>query len=177
MNIPPFFEDPGVELPADRVLRRGAERLRRAVSTLPARYAPFYERLSSLWSIPEAQVMSELSRAADPATWSRSPLPGLRLFDVRLPHDRVAHARLLRFSVGARFPRHLHRGREQLLVLEGGYADEHGLEVHAGDEQVMDAGSEHELHIIGSEPCVTAISEHGIAFTSPWLRWLNSWVR
>ncbi len=172
-----FPLDSGLELPADRALRRGAERLQRAVSELPLRYAPFYGRLSSLWAIPEPQVLSELTRALEPGAWSRSLLPGLRSFEVRVPKHAEARGHLLRFSPHARFPRHRHRGDERVLVLEGGYADSDGLEVHAGDEQVLLAGSEHELRIIGDAPCVTAVSERGIAFTSPWLAWLNVLLR
>jgi len=174
----PSPADSSLELPADRALRRVAERLQRAVSELPLRYAPFYGRLSNLWQVSEEQVKSELTRARDAAGWSPTVLPGLRVFDIRAGGLSSAHhARLLKFSPDARFPRHRHHGREQVLVLEGGYADADGHEVHAGDEQMMDAGSEHELHIIGGGPCVVAISEQGIAFTSPWLRWLNPLLR
>jgi len=41
----------------------------------------------------------------------------------------------------------------------------------------MDPGSTHELRIIGELPCVAAICERGIDFTSHWLRWVNWLMR
>jgi putative transcriptional regulator len=162
-----------LELPTDRGLRLGAERLQQAISELPLRYAPFYARLSSLWQLSLDDVRAELLRARDPGAWSHGLLPGLRIFNVGGSQAKSPRARLLRFAPGARFPRHRHRESERVLVLEGGYADDSGAELHAGGEQTMAAGSEHELYILGSEPCVVAVSERGIAFTSWWLRWLN----
>jgi len=174
-----FPEFSGAELPQDRARRRGAERLRAAVAELPLRYAPFFDRLAGLWELPEAQVRSELERAKDPSQWQSQMLPGVRVFDVARARDSDPdlQARLMRFEPGARFPRHRHRGAEQLLVLEGAYADGSGLTVHAGQQQSMIEGSEHELRIIGSVPCVAAVSEHGIAFTGPLLRWVNALLR
>jgi hypothetical protein len=37
----------------------------------------------------------------------------------------------------------------------------------------MCEGSEHELSIISSGPCVAAVVEHGIDFSGPWLRWAS----
>jgi putative transcriptional regulator len=164
----------GAELPQDQALRRAGERLFGAVAELPLRYAPFFGRLSALWQAPEEQVLRELTRAKDPKAWSRTLLPGLLTFDVALAgRPESEQARLLHFAPGARFPKHRHRGPESVLVLEGRYADGNGLEVRAGDMQSMPAGSEHELRILGTSPCVAAISEHGVEFTGPLLRWAN----
>lgn len=162
------------ELPQDRALRLGSERLRAAVADLPLRYAPFFGRLAGLWAMSEPHVRRELTRARDAGAWTLTPLPGLRLFEVDAgtPGTR---ARLLRFEPGSRFPRHRHRGRERLLVLEGAFADERGVETHAGDECAMPEGSEHELLILGPTRCVTAVSERGIEFTGPLLR-LTNWL-
>jgi putative transcriptional regulator len=171
---PAFLEG---ELPGDRALRRGAARLSRAVAELPLRYAPFFARLAGLWEMPEEHVLNELRRAKDPKAWRSTVLGGLTLFNVQRTSRSDARARLLRFDPGARFPKHAHRGSETILVLEGAYADATGLEVHAGDTQTMAEGSEHELVILGSEPCVTAIAERGIDFASPWLRWASRLTR
>jgi anti-sigma factor ChrR (cupin superfamily) len=156
----------------------GAERLHDAVRELPLRYAPFFGRLAELWEAPEQVVQSELSRAKDPKAWSFGLLPGLRTFDVAVGAERsAARARLLRFDPGAHFPKHRHRDTERVLVLEGAYIDGSGLAVHAGDEQTLSQGSEHELHILPGSPCVAAVSEHGIDFTGRWLRWVNLLLR
>jgi putative transcriptional regulator len=173
----PFPANSAAELPADRALRLGAERLQQAISELPLRYAPFFGRLSRLWEISEDRVRSELGRARDAGSWTPTFLPGLRIFDIDAGERGAGlHARLLKFTPGARFPKHEHLGPERVLVLEGAYTDGE-VEVHAGEEQTMEAGGEHELRIIGPSPCVTAVREQGIAFTSRWLRWANLLAR
>jgi putative transcriptional regulator len=165
------------ELPQDRALRLGGARLLGAVAELPLRYAPFVGRLAGLWEMPEQQVLSELARAKDPKAWSYTLLRGLKIFNVARSASSPVRARLMRLQPGVHFPKHAHRGSESVLVLEGAYADATGVEVHAGETQTMPEGSEHELHILGSEPCVAAVAEHGIEFTSPWLRWANKLLR
>ena len=156
--------------PGDSQLR-GAERLARAVSELPLRYAPFFGRLGELWQIPEEQVLSELTRARDPQTWALTWLRGVKTFDVRASAE--ARSRLLCFAAGVRFPKHRHRAPERVLVLEGSYVDSTGCEVSAGEEQLMPAGSEHQLQVLGERDCIAAVSESGIEFTGPWLRWVT----
>ncbi len=158
------------ELPQDRALRLGAERLQAAVAMLPERYAPFFARLGDLWQLPIDTVVAQLARAAEPRHWRRTLLSGLERFDVepsKPQPDRRAH--LLRFQPGALFPLHRHRGTERVLVLEGSYADDTRQQVRAGDTQTMAPGSEHRLHILGDVPCVAAVSEHGLSFVAPWL--------
>jgi quercetin dioxygenase-like cupin family protein len=170
-KLPAFF---GGELPQDRALRRLGERLLGSVAELPLRYAPFFGRLSTLWQAPEDLVRRELTRARDAKRWSSSLLPGLKTFEVELGGGTErGRARLLHFAPGLRFPKHRHRGSESVLVLEGSYADASGLEVHPGELQTMPADSEHELFILGSSPCVAAVSEHGLEFTGPLLRWAS----
>ena len=155
----------GAELPQDRVLERTGRRLLEAVSELPLRYAPFFGRLAQLWQASEAEVVSELLRAKAPQSWRASLLPGLKTFDVQLATEHArSHARLLRFEPGAHFPKHRHHGTEHVLVLEGSYADQDGVERHAGDEQSMTANTEHELRILGNVPCVAAIVDGGVRF-------------
>jgi anti-sigma factor ChrR (cupin superfamily) len=157
-----FFGD---ELPQDRALRLGGERLLDAVSELPLRYAPFFGRLAELWQAPEPLVLRELTRAKDPKSWELSLLRGLKTFEVVLDHPAPgAHAHLLHFAPGLRFPKHRHRGPESVMVLEGAYRDASGIEVRAGETQNMPARSEHELYIVGKTPCVAAVLEHGVKF-------------
>lgn len=161
-KLPEFL---GTALPQDRALERGGRRLLEAVAELPLRYAPFFGRLSRLWQTSEAQVLSELTRAKDPRGWRSSLLPGLKTFDVQLEAERTdSHARLLHFAPGAHFPKHRHHGAEHVLVLEGSYADQDGIERRAGDQQSMPAHSQHELRILGNVPCVAAILDGGVKF-------------
>ena len=135
------------ELPQDRALRLGAGRLQSAVAELPLRYAPFFARLARLWQVPEPRVLSELTRAKAPHGWRLTLLPGLKTFEVDVGKPCSGRrARLMRLAPGVHFPKHSHRG------------------------------SEHELYIIGEKPCVAAISEQGIDFTGPVLRWANPFL-
>lgn len=164
----------GDGLPQDQALRRAGERLLGAVAELPLRYAPFFAQLSALWQVPEELVVSELTRAKRAKSWQSTLLPGLKTFELVLEgRPDGERARLLHFAPGLRFPKHRHRGPESVLVLEGSYADASGLEVRAGDMQSMPADSEHELCILGTLPCVAAVSEHGVEFTGPLLRWAS----
>jgi hypothetical protein len=156
-------------LPAAAGQRHGAERLARAVSELPLRYAPFFGRLGRLWQLSEEDVRRELTRARDPRTWALTWLRGVKTFEVR--SSSKARARLLCFGAGVQFPKHRHRAPESVLVLEGSYVDSTGRSVRAGDEQLMAGGSEHQLQISRDRDCIAAVSEGGIDFTGPWLRW------
>jgi anti-sigma factor ChrR (cupin superfamily) len=62
-----------------------------------------------------------------------------------------ASAALIKYSPGARAPRHLHRGREHIIVLSGSQRDARGT-YHAGDVIVNEAGTIHE--VMSDEGCV-----------------------
>jgi anti-sigma factor ChrR (cupin superfamily) len=163
---------------APQTQNAGYERLMRAVTDSPLRYAPFYARLAELWSMPERTLEAELTRAAHAHPWRRTLLPGVRTFELRGGAIGAGgRSRLIRFGAGIRFPKHRHRGEEHVLVLEGSYTDEAGHEVRAGDEQRMPAGSEHELRVGPSRDCVAAVRDHGIELTGGWLRWLSKLSR
>jgi anti-sigma factor ChrR (cupin superfamily) len=145
------------------------------VGELPLRYAPFFAQLAALWHAPESAVVRELGSARAPKRWSRTLVRGLTVFEPALGLRGGGRARLLRFMPGTRFPRHRHLGAEEALVLEGAYRDAAGHEQHPGQLQRMAAGSAHELHILGSVPCVTAVAEDGIAIELGSL--LRGWLR
>jgi anti-sigma factor ChrR (cupin superfamily) len=83
----------------------------------------------------------------------------------------------LSFEPGVRFPKHRHRGEEQLLVLEGAFEDAFGIITCAGDDCRMAPGSEHELRILPPGRCIAAVAERGIEFTGPLLRFANWLLR
>jgi anti-sigma factor ChrR (cupin superfamily) len=142
-------------LPAGTAPPTGREQLLAAVQALPLRYAPFFERLAGLWSLPVEDVEGALSSASDPRKW-RGALPGLRYFDVAEP-TAAGRARMLRLAPGFRFPEHRHAGEESVLVLEGSYTDSSGDRVRAGDLRHLAAGSTHGLVVGADAPCVAAI--------------------
>ena len=148
-------------------------RLLAEVEELPLRYAPFFDRLSALWDLPEADVRATLEKARDPRALRRA-LPGARRLLIQGgPRVAAGSAQLMRFSPGLRFPAHRHRGPEQVFVLEGSYTDSDGKRFGPGDEQVMQPGSEHALAVSKDGPCVAAIVSHGLEFTGFPLRVLQ----
>lgn len=59
--------------------------------------------------------------------WVASPSPGVERMMLDRIGDEVARATsLVRYAPNSRFDRHLHGGGEEILVLEGVFADEHG---------------------------------------------------
>jgi putative transcriptional regulator len=161
-------------LSAAPVALRSRERLLASVRELPRRYAPFFQRLGTLWDLSEERVSEVLTLAKDPAHWQWTALPGVRQIEVQGgPRTESARVRLLRFSAGLRFPRHRHIGLEHVLVLEGSYTDSDGHLIGPGDLQVMEPGSEHGLHVHAGEPCIAGLVQFGMEFTGPVLRWVS----
>jgi len=157
-----------------QVTAPGRERLLGAVRPLPLRYAPFYDRLATLWDLPVAAVEATLVRANEPSHWRKPGLPGLKLIDVE-PGAALRGARvaLVRFARGMRFPAHSHPGPEALLVLEGSYCDNDGRHVGPGDLHEMAPGTQHSFRVGRSEPCIAASVQFGLEFTGIWMRLLT----
>jgi quercetin dioxygenase-like cupin family protein len=149
------------------------DRLMLEVSLPPLRYAPFFDRLSELWDLPESEVRALLERSRDKGAWSRAPLPGLEL--IRLeggPRIQGTEAYLARFAPGLTFPMHSHHGHEDVLILEGSYTDDRGTLYRAGDVHPMQAGAAHSFTITRDEACVAAAVHRGIRFRSLGMRLL-----
>lgn len=147
------------------------ERLMLAVAEPPERYAPFLERLTALWDLPEGEVRTLLARLRDKQSFRRAPLAGLELMRVEGgPRIRGTEAYLARFAPGMTFPTHSHHGHEDVLILEGSYTDNHGVLFRSGDVHSMAAGGEHSFTIAPDEPCVAAAVHRGIRFRSLGMR-------
>lgn len=152
----------------------GLAQLLDRVSDLPLRYAPFYDRLCTLWDVPEAAVVDILTRSRDPKAWRGVALPGLKVIDVTGgPKTAGADCKLVNFSAGLRFPMHRHPGHEAIFVLEGSYTDTDGRVVGAGDLHEMLPGTEHAFTISKNEPCIAASLQAGLEFTGPFMRILT----
>ena len=70
---------------------------------------------------------------------------------------------MIQMQPGCSYPRHRHRGAEELLILRGGFRDESG-EYRAGQFCRFEDGSvHHPVALPGDEPCVFfAIAQEGI---------------
>ena len=141
------------------------DRLLARTSSMPDRYAPFFDQLSELFDLSETDLRRELERAGESERWRATGLPGVRLFEVAAgPQARSGETVLVRFAAGMSFPRHRHRGREATLILSGGYADEAGREFHPGDIDKRDRGGSHSFRTFESEPCIAAAAHSGFDF-------------
>lgn len=147
------------------------EALMLEVAEPPLRYAPFFDRLSKLWDLPESDVLGLLERSKQKSAWDRAPLPGLELIKIQGgPRIRGTEAYLARFAPGMSFPMHGHHGHEDVLILEGSYTDHEGKVFRSGDVHTMEAGGEHAFTIGRDEPCVAAAVHRGIRFRSLGMR-------
>ena len=80
----------------------------------------------------------------DTVDWIPSPSKGVERRMLERAGEEVAHATsLVRYRPGSWFPRHVHRGGEEILVLEGVLSDEHG-DYPAGSYLRNPPGSAHE---------------------------------
>jgi putative transcriptional regulator len=148
-------------------------RLLAAVESLPLRYAQFYDRLSELFDLPEAELVTLLERE----DWKRTPLPGIREREVTGgPRRKGSELRLVRFAPGAYFPSHTHGGRELVLILEGGYRDESGVDYLPGDLHEMSEGTKHSFRVHDDGPCVAASVLGGHSDYEAWPLKVLDWL-
>jgi anti-sigma factor ChrR (cupin superfamily) len=69
---------------------------------------------------------------------------------------------LIAMAPGCGYPRHRHRGGEEVLVLQGGYADERGEHLAGANVRYQD-GSAHAPKALPGETCVLlAVAHEGI---------------
>lgn len=137
-------------------------RLLEETSRAPERYAPFTRKLSELYDLPRDVIRELLRKSADPRSWKRSGLPGIKKLPVQAgPGRQGAQSYLVRFQAGVRFPEHQHDGLETVLILAGSYTESSGKEYSTGDIHVMEPGTTHAFTIAKDEDCVAATLLHG----------------
>ncbi|MFI2811371.1 cupin domain-containing protein [Microbulbifer sp. JSM ZJ756] len=91
--------------------------------------------------------------------WAPSPAAGVERMMLDRVGDEVARATsLVRYAPDSEFPAHEHSGGEEILVLEGEFADEHGT-YPAGTYIRNPIGSSHSPRI-GSDGCLIFVKLH-----------------
>lgn len=79
---------------------------------------------------------------ADQGAWEDTGVPGVRVKRLSVDHENDRFTALVRMDPGSAYPRHIHRGAEECLVLEGElFVGEEAM--HAGDYQRAAEGSQH----------------------------------
>jgi quercetin dioxygenase-like cupin family protein len=133
------------------------ERLLAVVRRMPVRYAPFYDRLASLFDLETSALVAQLERSQDASAWEALG-PGSSAFHLRGgPRVAGADVGLVRVEAGRVFPEHRHLGHERVLVLEGGYRDSAGHVVSAGDFHEMERDTRHSYKVLAGGPLVVAL--------------------
>ena len=96
--------------------------------------------------------------------WRDTKYPGVRIHFYASDRATGRVVALIAMEPGHGYPRHRHRGAEEVLVVQGGYRDELG-EYRTGQYVRYEDGTAHSpVAIAGGETCVLfAISHEGIA--------------
>jgi len=103
-------------------------------------------------------LCSYINGGLDRLRWA-SVKPGLRIADLRLGRHPV-RTRLLRAQPGTSIPRHTHAGTEAMLVLAGGFTDEH-CHCRRGDVRFADETVTHRQVIDPDEECLCLLVTDG----------------
>lgn len=137
----------------------------------PPRLAAMIDKLADLFDVSVARARALLLRLDDATAWAPGPVPESWIMLVDGGGGaKVAGAfcGFVKMGPGVRWPAHKHLGTEYMLVLEGGFAQDDGVEVHPGQVHVMREGSEHAFTIFPDETCVAAaVVFGGVEFSDP----------
>jgi hypothetical protein len=138
-------------------------RARLLADARPRPMAAFAGELAALFDVTQAHARAIIDRLDDPAAWQPGPMAGSWLMLCRDAGPKVAGAfcGFVKMNPRLQWPRHTHLGTELMLVLQGGFRQHDGVEVHAGQTHVMTDGSSHAFTIFDDEPCVSAAVIHG----------------
>lgn len=121
----------------------------------------FTQQLAQLFDLPTPEVTRVLEQMSGAEGWTAGPSPGVEIFPVNAgPKLGDALTAFLRLAPGAEFPMHEHVGREEVLVLQGGYQCSTGVEFWRGELDVREEGTSHSFVALKRLPCVAAAVLH-----------------
>jgi len=134
----------------------------RIVGSLAGRFAGRVEQLATFFDLT-AEAAGELLDSLDStAAWEDGPMPGLRILTLPAgPRRAGAYTGLARMAPGFHFPAHRHIGREEMLVLAGGFRQHDGHRVETGEVLHRPAGSAHDFVVFDDEECIAAVVQYG----------------
>lgn len=130
-------------------------------------FAPFLDRLASMVDVAVDQAQAMLLKLADPTAWEFAPRlgPGIALIHLAGgPRVAAADVGFVRVPAGQLFPEHKHLGVECVLILQGGLDDSSGETLTAGDEIILQPGSQHHFTACAGEPLIYAVTVFGVTF-------------
>lgn len=109
-------------------------------------FSAFVARIASALAISAEAARAMLDRIDLGSAWSVGPSESSRLYHIE-PGPSMAGVVVgfVKVAPGTVFPRHTHHGEELVVVLQGGFRDEDGTIVRAGQEARKAAGTNHEF--------------------------------
>ena len=162
------FADLALALPAEAP--PPALRARVLADARPPRLVAMLDKLASLFDITRARARALLDQLDDPAAWMDGPVPDswVLMADGCGPKVAGAFCGFVKMGPRVKWPAHKHLGREYMLVLDGGFTQHDGVEVHPGQLHVMEEGSAHGFTIFPDETCIAAaVVFGGVSFEDP----------
>lgn len=147
--------------PAGHEVGRARARLLE-ITAGPQRYAPFIDRVARFFCLDAEVAERLLSKIQEPTAWRAGFVPSSSMVPVRPGPGFVGAAMFVRFDPGTHCPMHRHvGGDERVLVLEGGFVEADGTELHPGDEVVKTSGSAHAFRVFDDDRCIAAYALEG----------------
>ena len=141
--LPPVPVAPSTWKSLERALRR------------PRPFAGFVVRVARALDVAEHVARKLLDNIDTASSWVAGPSPTSSLYHIEPGPAILAAggiAGFVRVEPGTTFPRHKHLGLEHVLVLAGGFRDEDGSDVFAGDDSYKPEGSAHAFVAHAGEP-------------------------
>lgn len=128
----------------------------------PPRLHAMLDKLAALFDVSRAKARALLDKLDDPREWQPGPVEqSWIIFAEAGPRAAGAFVGFVKMGKSVRWPMHRHVGVEEMLVLDGGFRQDDGVEVHPGDLHVMPDGSRHRFDIFDDEDCVSAVVIRG----------------
>jgi quercetin dioxygenase-like cupin family protein len=138
--------------PAASVRAQWLERLRG-----PERFTLFGAEVARVFGVSPQDALAALRLTHDSSAWVAGQLPDSRWLTT--PALREQNAVISQLPAATRLPKHRHSLREITFVLDG-LLIENGAAVHrAGSLIDMPPGSEHELQVSSTEPCLVVFAK------------------
>ncbi|HWE30473.1 MAG TPA: cupin domain-containing protein [Polyangia bacterium] len=116
------------------------------------------DKIATIFDVSRDKALALLAKLEDPDAWQGGPVESswLLFVDEAGPLLEGAFCSFVKLDPDVQWPEHRHLGREQMLVLEGGFRETDGHEVHPGELRVMEAGSAHGFSAFAHAGCLSA---------------------
>ncbi len=109
--------------------------------------------------------MALLELIDDPTCWLPGPAKGIDLFPVHAgPKLEGVETCILRAEPGARLPHREHAGEELMLMLQGAFRADSGVELRPGDTWTRGRATPYGMTALPGDECICCVATSGGAF-------------